>query len=443
MHIIALGVNHRSAPVEVRECLAFADNAVPAAIEGLRAAAGLHEIMILSTCNRVELYATCADPEATREKLVAGLSGFHNLPAARFADNLYFFRDAEAVRHVFRVAASLDSMVVGEPQILGQLKDAYALAVEHEATGQVLNKFMHRAFSTAKLVRTQTNIAGSAVSVSYAAVELARKIFADLTDKTVMLVGAGEMCELAARHFITHGVRRVLVTNRTHARARDLAAEFDGHAIAFGDFHNQLDRVDILLSSTGSPTYLIRPEHLAPALKKRRYRPIFLIDIAVPRDIDPAANEMDGIFLYDVDDLQGVVAENIDQRLQEAERAEELVALEVDKFTGWLESLKVTPTIKELRRLAAGIAGAEVEKTIAGLGDLSPRQCKKIEAMAGAIVNKLLHAPVTRLKEEAEHGNQVPVEVVRQLFNLKNSGDRNQNPGDHQQRETGSTTPDA
>ncbi|RLB69935.1 MAG: glutamyl-tRNA reductase [Deltaproteobacteria bacterium] len=422
MNIITLGVNHKTAPVEIRECLAFADGAIPQALQLLKEDVGLQERMILSTCNRVEIYGTCEDAEAARDRLVEFIGSFQSLPAARFADNLYFYRDQEAVRHVFRVASSLDSMVIGEPQILGQLKEAFALASEHKATGLILNKFMHRAFSVAKAVRTRTKIASSAVSVSFAAVEMARKIFDDLSDKTVMLVGAGEMCELAARHFVNQGVKKVLVTNRTYQRARQLAEEFDGSAIEFKDFHSQLDRIDILLSSTGSPSYLIKPEHLAPALKKRKHRPIFLIDIAVPRDVDPAVNSMDGIFLYDVDDLQDVVSENIDHRKQEAERAEALVAIEVEKFLHWLESLQLTPTIKALRHMAEEISQRELEKTLAGFPDLSKKQQKKLEAMARAIVNKLLHQPITYIKERAEYGEQLPVEIIRQMYKLNEDG---------------------
>lgn len=418
MNIVALGVNHKTAPVEVRECLAFAEGSIPQALQQLQHDVGLRESMILSTCNRVEIYGTCENAELTRKKLVDFIGTFKDLPAARFTDSLYYYCDQEAIQHVFQVASSLDSMVVGEPQILGQLKEAYALASEHKATGLILNKFMHRAFSVAKAVRTRTKIANSAVSVSFAAVEMARKIFGDLSDKTVMLVGAGEMCELAARHFVNQGVKKVLVTNRTYQRARQLADEFNGSAIEFKDFHSQLQRVDILLSSTGSPSYLIRPEHLTPALKKRKNRPIFLIDIAVPRDIDPETNHIDGIFLYDVDDLQGVVAENIDHRKQEAERAQVLIDIEVEKFIHWLESLQLTPTIKALHRMADEISRQELEKTLSAFPDLSKKQQKKLEAMARAIVNKLLHHPITFIKEHSEYGEQLPVEIVRQMYKL-------------------------
>ena len=418
MNIVTLGVNHKTAPVEVRECLAFAEGTIPQALKQLQQEVGLQESMILSTCNRVEIYGICEDTEITRNKLVDFIGTFKDLPAAQFTDSLYYYCNQEAIQHVFQVASSLDSMVIGEPQILGQLKEAYALASEHKATGLILNKFMHRAFSVAKSVRTRTKIANSAVSVSFAAVEMARKIFGDLSDKTVMLVGAGEMCELAARHFVNQGVKKVLVTNRTYQRARQLADEFDGSAIEFKDFHSQLQRVDILLTSTGSPSYLIKPEHLGPALKKRKHRPIFLIDIAVPRDIDPATNNMDGIFLYDVDDLQDVVTENIDHRKQEAERAEALVDIEVEKFIYWLESLQLTPTIKALHRMADEISRQELEKTLSSFPDLSKKQQKKLEAMARAIVNKLLHQPITFIKEHSEYGEQLPAEIVRQMYKL-------------------------
>ena len=420
MTIITLGVNHKTAPVEIRECLAFAEGSIPEALRQLQQDVGLQESMILSTCNRVEIYGTCENEAVIRDKLVDFISSFKSLPAARFSDNLYYYCNQEAISHVFQVASSLDSMVIGEPQILGQLKEAYALASEHKATGLILNKFMHRAFSVAKSVRTRTKIANSAVSVSFAAVEMAKKIFDDLNDKTVMLVGAGEMCELAARHFVNQGVRKVLVTNRTYERSRKLAAEFDGHAIEFKDFHSQLDRVDILLSSTGSPSYLIKPEHLAPALKKRKHRPIFLIDIAVPRDIDPATNNMDGIFLYDVDDLQDVVTENIDHRKQEAERAEALIAVEVEKFIHWLESLQLTPTIKALHRMADEISRRELEKTLSSFPELSKKQQQKLESMTRAIVNKLLHQPITFMKEHSAYGEQLPVEIIRQMYKLDN-----------------------
>ncbi|NPA24626.1 MAG: glutamyl-tRNA reductase [Deltaproteobacteria bacterium] len=420
MHIVISGLNHQTAPVDTRERLAFKAEEIPAALEKLRQEAGLSEALILSTCNRVEIYGITDRLDNCRERMVAFLAGFHRLPAADFADKLYFHADQAAVRHSFRVASSLDSMVIGEPQILGQLKDAFFIASEARTTGLILNRLMHRSFFIAKEVRTRTKIASSAVSVSFAAVELAKKIFGDLKGMKVMLIGAGEMCELAARHFVNQGIEQVLVTNRTFSRAQELAAEFEGIAVSFDSFRQELDEADIILSSTGSPDYLIGPTELTTALKKRRNRPIFLIDIAVPRDIDPKVNELDNIYLFDVDDLQEVITENLDQRQQEALRAEGLVDQEVEKFELWLESLAVTPTIKALRRQTAEIAARELDKTLSAFPDLSDKEKRKLEAMVKAITNKFLHHPLNYLKAPENNNGQgpPPAVVIRKIFKL-------------------------
>ncbi|HDS15388.1 MAG TPA: glutamyl-tRNA reductase [Proteobacteria bacterium] len=418
MHIVTLGLNHQTAPVEIRERLAFPSETLPAALNQLRQECGLVEALILSTCNRVELYGITPTLDQCRERMIAFLARHHRFDASDFADKLYFHNDREAVRHGFRVASSLDSMVIGEPQILGQLKDAFAVASENCATGLILNRYLHRSFFIAKEVRTRTRIASCAVSVSFAAVELAKKIFGDLKGMKALLIGAGEMCELAARHFISHGVDEVLVTNRTFSRARELADDFAGIAIPFDKFHQQLDQADIILSSTGSPTYLLRPPELISALKKRRNRPIFLIDIAVPRDIDPKVNEIDNIYLYDVDDLQGVVSENLDQREQEAQRAENLVDLEVDKFEHWLASLAVTPTIKELRNQVMKIVRTELDKTLPDISGLNLEEQKRLDAMVNAISNKILHHPINYLKNTDFCHNSQPAATIRRIFHL-------------------------
>ena len=418
MHIVSLGLNHQTAPVETRERLAFKSEALPAALQQLKEEAGLSEGLILSTCNRVELCGISHDLDQCREKLINFLARYHQIPSETFADKLYFHTDSDAIRHGFRVASSLDSMVVGEPQILGQLKDAFFIASESSSTGLILNRFMHRSFFIAKEVRTRTKIASCAVSVSFAAVELAKKIFGDLKGMKVMLIGAGEMCELAARHFVNQGVEQVLVTNRTFGRAQELAGEFSGIAIPFEKFRQELDQVDIVLSSTGSPDYLIGPAELSQALKKRRNRPIFLIDIAVPRDIDPKVNELDNIYLYDVDDLQEVVTENLDQRQQEAQRAEVLVDLEVVKFEQWLASLAVTPTIKELRDQIKEISEQELKKTLTGFPDLSSKERRRLEAMVNAIGNKFLHHPINYLKSQDGSGESLPATTIRKIFHL-------------------------
>ncbi|MCD6269408.1 MAG: glutamyl-tRNA reductase [Deltaproteobacteria bacterium] len=424
MHIVILGLNHQTAPVATRERLAFTAEELPKVLNRLKKETGLDEVMILSTCNRVELYGICSDLDECRNRLINFLAEYHRIETDSFADNLYFHTDSEAIRHGFRVASSLDSMVVGEPQILGQLKDAFAIAADESGTGLILNRFLHRAFFIAKEVRTRTKIASCAVSVSFAAVELAKKIFGDLNNMKVMLIGAGEMCELAARHFINQGVEQVLVTNRTLIRAQQLAEEFSGIALPFDMFLNHLDQVDIILSSTGAPDYLIHPQDLILALKKRRNRPMFLIDIAVPRDINPKINELDNIYLFDVDDLQDVVTENIDQRHQEAKRAEELVIREVEKFEQWLASLAVTPTIKKLRQQTLEISHQELKKTLAGFSDLSDKEKHRLEAMVNAIANKFLHHPINYLKSHTDDAAAQPATMIREIFKL----DKSDNP---------------
>ncbi|MEA3544435.1 MAG: glutamyl-tRNA reductase, partial [Thermodesulfobacteriota bacterium] len=311
MNIVIVGLSHKTAPVEIRETVAFPATAMEAPLRQMLELPSVTEAVIVSTCNRVELYAISRQPNAAVTEMKQFLADFHDLKLEALQDHLYDFEGTDAIQHVLRVAASLDSMMIGEPQILGQIKTAYGYACEYKTAGLILNRFLHKAFSVAKRVRTETAIASNAVSVSFAAVELARKIFDSLENKTVMLIGAGEMCELAAKHFVNNGVSKVLVTNRTFSRAEKLAEEFDGIAVSFDNFREQLHRVDIVLSSTGAPDYILDAKKLKQVCKERRYKPMFLIDIAVPRDIDPAANKLDSIYLYDVDDLQGVVQANM------------------------------------------------------------------------------------------------------------------------------------
>jgi glutamyl-tRNA reductase len=333
--------------------------------------------------------------------------------------HLYAYKGPEAIRHLFRVSSSLDSMVIGEPQILGQIKTAYGYATDHKTSGIILNRFLHKAFSVAKRVRTETQIASNAVSVSFAAVELARKIFDTLEDKTVLLIGAGEMCELAARHFVNNGISKVLVTNRTYERAVKLAEEFQGKPILFDNFTEHLHRVDIVLTSTGAPDYILHHREVEGVIKQRKYKPMFFIDIAVPRDIDPKVNDVDNVYLYDVDDLQEVVQANLKERHKEAKKAEAIIDQEIHQFHQWLSCLDVVPTIVALRERFEEIRQAEVEKTLSNLKDLGKKERKAIEAMATAIVNKALHAPITVLKktQNGVEGDNY-VEAVRTLFDL-------------------------
>ncbi|MFZ3208859.1 MAG: glutamyl-tRNA reductase [Geobacteraceae bacterium] len=423
MNIVVVGLSHKTASVEIREKVAFAPNQMEKPLREVVALPDITEGLIVSTCNRVEIYATTHDIAAAMARLKRFLADYHQISLATLEQHLYTFHGESAVRHLFRVASSLDSMVVGEPQILGQIKAAYGFAAEYKSSGVILNRFLHKAFSVAKRVRTETRIASSAVSVSFAAVELAKKIFGDLSDKTVLLIGAGEMCELAAKHFLNNGVRGVMVTNRTFERAERLAEEFGGRAIRFEDLFDQLHRADIILSSTGAPHHIIGQKDVEEVIRRRRQKPMFFIDIAVPRDIDPKVNEVENVYLYDMDDLQGVVASNLEQRGKEAEKAEEIVSQEIGQFSRWLSSLEVTPTIVALRTQFDEIRRAELSRTLGNWKDISPDAEKRVEALTSAIVNKILHTPTSHLKQTGQGGRtDLYIDALRNLFELETAG---------------------
>ena len=420
MNIVVVGLSHKTASVDIREKVAFAPTQMEKPLQGLVALQDITEAVIVSTCNRVEIYATTRDIAGGMARLKRFLADHHHLSLEVLEPHLYSHHGEAAIRHVFRVASSLDSMVVGEPQILGQIKTAYGYAAEYKSSGIILNRFLHKAFSVAKRVRTETKIASSAVSVSFAAVELAKKIFGDLSDKTVMLIGAGEMCELAAKHFLNNGVRGVMVTNRTFERAVRLAEEFDGKAIQFEDLFDQLHKADIILSSTGATHFVIKPKDVEEVIRRRKLKPMFFIDIAVPRDIDPKVNDVENVYLYDMDDLQGVVASNLQQRAEEAKKAEAIVEQEIGQFFKWLSSLSVTPTVVALRSRFEEVRQAELAKTLANWKDLTPEGQKRIEVLTSAIINKLLHQPTSVLKRN-EQGNRhdLYVDALRNLFDLE------------------------
>lgn len=419
MHIVVVGLSHHTAPVEIRERLAFAPTAMEKPLRQMLELPVIAEALIVSTCNRVELYAATKDPDTATATLRRFLADYHAVPLEEIEQHLYDHQGEAVIRHLFRVASSLDSMIIGEPQILGQIKTAYGYAMEFKTAGLILNRFLHKAFSVAKRVRTETGIASSAVSVSFAAVELARKIFDRLDDKAVMIIGAGEMCELAARHFVSNGVTRVLVTNRTFERAEKLAAEFQGRAVPFEQFTDHLATVDIILTSTGAPTFILGQKQMEDILRRRKNRPMFLIDIAVPRDVDPKVNQLDNIYLYDVDDLQGVVQANLKERQKEAHRAEAIVGEEIGQFHLWLANLEVKPTIVALRKRFEEICAQELAKTFSNHKDLTDQQRQGIETMANAIVNKVLHRPIAVLKRtQNESSGEDYVDAVRQLFDL-------------------------
>jgi len=412
-----IGVNHNTAPVEVRERLALPESRLPEVCKSLCQQEGIEEGMILSTCNRVELLVRRRDGVDNLRNFVCE---YFHLDPAEYERYFYDYREEEAVRHVFRVTSSLDSMVVGEPQILGQVKEAYAVARAVGAINSQLDSLLTRAFAVAKRVRTETAVGSSAVSVASVAVELAKKIFGSLNGKHVYLVGAGKMSELAARHLIAHGAASIFVANRTYDRAVQLAKKFHGQAIMFEQLYDTCDKADIVITSTGAPHAIFRREHGELFLSRRRNRPMFFIDIAVPRDVDPGLNKLDGIFVYDIDDLQQAVTSHVADRRKEAERAEAIVALEVQRFQARLQTLDVVPTIVSLQDHLETIRQAEIDRVRGRLGSLSPDQELAVDALTRGIINKIMHTPISTLKTAARESEATTViDLVRRLFNLQ------------------------
>ncbi len=417
--LLLAGVSHRTAPLEVREALAFQKDRLGESLAALRRELGLDEAFILSTCNRVEIYARAGQGGGDAAALARFLAESHGRAPDDLQRFLYSLEGEQAVRHAFRVAASLDSMVIGEPQILGQVKEAYEIAEQAGTLGSSLNALRNRSLAAAKRARTETGIGHNAVSVSYVAVELARKIFGDLRDRNVLLVGAGKMSELAAKHLVRGGARASVLGGRTFARAEELAAALGGRAAPFEALRDELSRADIVISGTGAPGIVIHKEDVEAARAGRGARPLFLIDIAVPRDVDPAAARLDGVFLYDLDDLKSVAESNLRERRKEAAAAEALVEREVREFLAWQRSLDVVPLLVELRQRAEEIRLAEIDKARKRLGALSSEQEQALQGVTHAIVNKLLHAPTIELKEVARNGTSPDaVALIRRLLGL-------------------------
>ena len=420
MNIFLLGFNHKTAPLEIREKLsAPAEGISP--LRELMQIGGVREAFYLSTCNRTEILFRVDD---SAEEVLSQIKGFVRKQGTFSPEEVerhcYVHVDEQAVRHLFRVAASLDSMVMGEPQILGQVKESYREAVDCDATGILLNKILHHAFRVAKRVRTETGIASHAVSVSYAAVELAKKIFGNLSGKTVLLVGAGEMAELACQHLLQNGAGRILIANRTFERSLPLAEQFKGEAIRFNELAEHLRDVDIVISSTGSPQHVISKDMVATALYRRKNRLLFLIDIAVPRDIDPSAARLDNVYLYNIDDLQDIVDENRGIRRKEAEKAEAIVAEEVLRYWEWYNTLEVVPTIVSLKEKTTGIMRGELEKSASWLQNLREEDRSHIETLVSSVVNKILHDPIVGLKDKTMGQSAKPyVAAIKHLFNLE------------------------
>jgi len=419
MKVIVAGLNHNTADIEVREKVAFNGSKLQEGLIGLKNLPQVDEVVILSTCNRVELYAGVKDAETASESIKTFLSEFHDIDRSLLDKAIYVYDDVNAVRHIFRVASSLDSMVIGEPQILGQLKDAFDFALEKKATGILLNKLMKKAISVAKRVRSETRIAENAVSISFAAVELAKKIFTNLSEKVFMLLGAGEMAELAARHLMSNGVNEVIVANRRYERACELAKEFSGRPVALDNFLKEMVHSDIVICSTGAPNYILVKEQMQKVMKERKQRQVFIIDISVPRNIDPKINDLDNVYLYNIDDLQGIVDTNMFERKKEAEKAERIIEEEIEPFFQWLSSLDSVPTIVALREKVEKIKNDEIEKLLNRFPDMDEKQRKAIEYMASSIINKFIHPPTIALKKDSED-RDLMVAIIKKLYGIDN-----------------------
>ncbi|HEY7534569.1 MAG TPA: glutamyl-tRNA reductase [Thermodesulfobacteriota bacterium] len=418
MRVVLVGLNHKTAPVEVRERFSFSQAQIEAGLSKLLER-NVEECLILSTCNRVEVYAVSENAEECIEEIKNFLSEFHKVSLNSFSPYLYLMLDQTAVRHLFMVASSLDSMVIGEPQILGQVKEAYRAAHVKRTSGLILNRLFHSAFFVAKRVRAETKIGNQAVSISYAAVELAKRIFDDLSKRTVMIIGAGDMAELTSKHLAAASIKDLIIANRTFESAESLAYKLKGKAIRIEEVHYFLRNVDIVVTATGSSDFIIRPQHVHEALKLRKNEPMFMIDIAVPRDIDPRVGEIPNIYLYDIDDLNGVLDENLKTRREHAKMAEEIILQGEEDFQKWISGLNVVPAIISLKKRFDDIKKTEVEKALRRLSSFSERERKIIESMAQGIVGKILHSPLINLKREtATSLGSLYVDTIKRLFEL-------------------------
>jgi glutamyl-tRNA reductase len=419
MHLLLVGVSHRTAPVDVRERIDFSTRGVEAAVVSLATRPTNSEAAVLSTCNRAEIYLAAEDPDTARDDVIEFLREFHGVAPDDVRPHLYEKQDAEAARHLFRVASGLDSLVIGEPQILGQVKDAYAVASAQQSCGPVLNKLFHGSFLAGKRVRTETSLGEGAVSVSYAAVALARKIFGTLEDRTVLVVGAGEMGKLTAVHLKGQGIRRMVITSRTIGHATALAEAIGATAVPWERMTAALGEADIVISATGANLPILMRADVAAVMKRRRSRPLFLIDIAIPRDIDPAAGELDQVFLYNIDDLQAIVQENLTRRAAEMTRAERIVAEEVDRFAAWLRSRGAIPTVVALRQRFEAIRRSELDRLQHKLSGLPPEARARVDEVTRLIVEKLLLTPTEQLKALPDNETMTAYsDALTRLFSL-------------------------
>ncbi|MBN1276728.1 MAG: glutamyl-tRNA reductase [Deltaproteobacteria bacterium] len=417
--IINIGMNHETAPVELRECLAAEAEGVAVALDAIRHIDCIREGLFISTCNRVEALVTAEDASEARKSIISLMSRMGNIPESEFSPNLYTHEDMDAVLHVFRVASSLDSLVTGEPQILGQIKEAYSQATKEKTAGVILNRLMHRAFHVAKRVRTETLICESAVSISYAAVELAKKIFHEIKGKKVLLIGAGEMAELAAKNLRAQGAGSISVANRTFDRAVRVAEIIDARPVSFEEIDLQLQEVDIVIASTASKEYIITCDQAKKSIRKRRNRPLFFIDIAVPRNIEPQINSLSNVYVYDIDDLKGVIKMNMAHRQQEAVKAERIVMEECIKFEKWIKTLAAVPTIISLKKKSESIIRAELKKSDGVLLKMTPEQKEAVQTLTKSVAEKILNDPILFLKGRSDRPSlDMYIDVTRRLFNL-------------------------
>ncbi|MGB4593290.1 MAG: glutamyl-tRNA reductase [Coriobacteriia bacterium] len=422
MHLLLVGLSHKTAPIAMREKLTFPAGRQAEALSILTSDEIISEAVILSTCNRTEVYVVAGDIEAGVDAVIGFLADYHDLDRHDLMRYLYIVKGDAVIRHLFRVVASLDSMVIGEAQILGQVKEAYEHAFNAGATSRAFNRLFRQSFEVGKRVRTETEIGENAVSISYAAVELAKKVFESLEGRTILVLGAGKMSELTSKHLVCNGVHSVLVANRTYERAVELAEKFNGEPIPYESLYERMRDADIVISSTAATEYVVTKSEVAGVMRGRGGRPLFLIDIAVPRDIDPAVNDLSNVFVYDIDDLNGVVEANLEERMREARRAEVIIDEEIAEFARWRESLEVVPTVAAIRAKAEVIRQSEMEKALKRLGALSEKELQTIDALTCAIVNKMLHGPTARLKQAAEGTDgYVYVETARSLYGLDES----------------------
>lgn len=415
MALITLGLNHKTAPIDIRERLTFGPDIIVAALRSLTEQPKIDEAVILSTCNRTELY--CAHTHSSREQICAWLGEFHGLEQETISPFVYSHHNQDCVRHLLKVASGLDSMVLGEPQILGQVKQAFQMANDASTSGKFLGRLFQHTFSVAKQVRTDTAIGHSPVSVAFAAVSLARQIFSDLSQQTALLIGAGETIELAARHLHQHGVGRIIVANRTLDKAHQLAGQFDGYAIGLTEIPNHLAEADIVISSTASPLPVVGKGTVESALKKRKHQPIFMVDIAVPRDIESEVSELNDVYLYTVDDLQEVIQENLRSRQEAAEQAMEIVDLHVEEFMGWLRSLDAVGMIQDYRRQAEQMRDEVLGRALKQIqSGKSPEE--SLRYLAHTLTNKLLHTPSTQIRQAGFEGQSELLEAANTLFQI-------------------------